>query len=125
MADLTKKAHEKTEFSNFELSEFSKCMDDPHYFLRNYFYIQHPVKGSILYKPYDYQIGLVDTYHNYRYSISILGRQMGKCFSQMINITVRDKHKNTYHLPVGIFYEYQLAKRDGKPLPDISEYKTE
>ena len=78
MADLTKRAYEKTEFTNFELAEFSKCMNDPHFFLNNYFYIQHPTKGSLIYTAYDYQIELVNSYHNYRYSISMLGRQMGK-----------------------------------------------
>ena len=78
MADLTKRAYSKTEFTDFQLSEFSLSMDDPNYFLNNYFIIQHPTKGSMQYKAFDYQDGLVDAYHNYRYSISMLGRQMGK-----------------------------------------------
>lgn len=78
MADLTKKAHTKTEFTDQQLLEFSLCADDPYYFLDNYFYIQHPTKGSMLYQAFDYQVGLVESYHNYRYSISMLGRQLGK-----------------------------------------------
>jgi hypothetical protein len=78
MADLVKKAHSKTEFSNAQLAEFSKCLNDPYYFLNNYFIIQHPTRGSINYKAYPYQDELVNSYHNYRYSISMLGRQMGK-----------------------------------------------
>jgi hypothetical protein len=32
----------------------------------------------MLYKPFEYQVRLVDVYHNYRYSISMLPRQSGK-----------------------------------------------
>ena len=49
MADLTKKAYQKTQFSNAQLLEFSKCANDPFYFLNNYFKIQHPTKGSMTY----------------------------------------------------------------------------
>lgn len=78
MADLTKRAYGKTEFTNDQLLEISKCMADPYYFLNQYFTIQHPTKGSMIYKAYSYQDELVNSYHNYRYSISMLGRQMGK-----------------------------------------------
>lgn len=78
MADLTKRAYSKTEYTNQQLAEFSKCMDDPYYFLNQYYMIQHPTKGSINYKAYPYQDELVNSYHNYRYSVSMLGRQMGK-----------------------------------------------
>ena len=78
MADLTKKPYQKTQFSNQQLLEFSKCMTDPFYFLEKYFMIQHPTRGSISYKAYDYQQDLAENYHNYRFSISMLGRQMGK-----------------------------------------------
>ena len=77
MADLTKRAYQKTEYTDSQLLEFSKCLD-PYYFLNNYFTIQHPTKGSMIYKAYSYQDELVNSYHNYRYSISMLGRQMGK-----------------------------------------------
>ena len=78
MADLTKQAYKKTEFTDEQLLEFSKCVDDPYYFLNTYFTIQHPTRGSMVYKAYKYQDELVNSYHNYRYSISMLGRQMGK-----------------------------------------------
>jgi len=78
VADLTKKPYTKTQFSNVQLLEFSKCMSDPFYFLSKYFMIQHPIRGSILYKAYDYQQDLAHSYHNFRFSISMLGRQMGK-----------------------------------------------
>ena len=41
-------------------------------------YIQHPVKGRMKFALYDYQRDLVDVYHDNRYSIAMLARQMGK-----------------------------------------------
>ncbi len=51
------------------------------HFMNNFFYIQHPTRGSIRYDPYRYQRNLIHTYHNYRYSISLMSRQSGKTTS--------------------------------------------
>ena len=78
---LIKTAHKSEYYSEEHLSEFFKCADritGPKYFLENYFYIQHPVRGKIQYVPYAYQQELADTYHNYRFSINLLSRQLGK-----------------------------------------------
>lgn len=64
-----------------QIGEILKCADPvtgPEYFLSKYFYIQHPTKGRLLYQPFDYQKRLTDTYHKYRYSISLMPRQTGK-----------------------------------------------
>ena len=61
MADLTKRAYSKTEYTDEQLLEFSKCIDDPYYFLNEYFTIQHPTKGSMIYKAYNYQDELVNS----------------------------------------------------------------
>jgi hypothetical protein len=47
----------------------------------NFFYIQHPTKGSMVYHPWAYQERLIHTYHNYRFSISLMPRQSGKSTS--------------------------------------------
>ena len=68
-------------YTEQQLREVVKCADPltgPQYFLDNYFYIQHPTRGRMRYHPFDYQRRLVDTYHNYRYSISLMPRQTGK-----------------------------------------------
>ncbi len=78
---LIKKPHQLESFTNDQLKEFMACanpIDGPDYFLRHYFYIQHPTSGKMLYDPYDYQSRLVETYHNYRFSISLMPRQTGK-----------------------------------------------
>ena len=78
---LIKKPNLTETYSELQINEFLRCADPvtgPQYFLENYFYIQHPVKGRLLYQPFDYQKRLVDTYHNYRFSISLMPRQTGK-----------------------------------------------
>ena len=71
-AVIVKKPHQKLTFTEEEIIEIARCADPetgPRYFMDNYFYIQHPVKGSIQYHPYDYQERLIDTYHSYRFKI--------------------------------------------------------
>ena len=78
---LIKPAHKPMMYSQRELSEFAKCADPvngPHYFLDNFFFIQHPVKGRMLLHPFSYQKRLIDTYHQNRFSISMMPRQTGK-----------------------------------------------
>lgn len=78
---LIKNPHKQESYSEEQLTEFAACADPdtgPQYFLRNFFYIQHPTKGRMLYDPFEFQTRLIDTYHNYRFSISMLPRQCGK-----------------------------------------------
>jgi hypothetical protein len=80
--EFIKAANEQTHFSNKkELEDFIKCSDPKtgyQYFLSNFFMIQSTVHGAMLYKPYPYQVELARNFHDYRYSINMLGRQMGK-----------------------------------------------
>ena len=81
---IIKSPYQKVNFSEEEITEFVKCADPvngPQYFMDNYFYIQHPVKGKMLYHPFAYQVKLIDTYHNNRFSISLMPRQTGKSTS--------------------------------------------
>lgn len=78
---LIKKAHKKQKFTEWEMTELMRCQDPitgPSYFLNNYFFIQHPTKGKIQYKSFKYQDELLDSYHTNRFSVNMLGRQMGK-----------------------------------------------
>ena len=82
---LVKTPYQKTVFkTDKELQDFVKCCDPNTgylYFMDNFFYIQHPTKGSMLYHPWPYQEKLIETYHKYRYSISLMPRQSGKSTS--------------------------------------------
>ena len=78
---ITKKAHQKESFSNEQVEELMKCMDPNNgylHFASNYAYIQHPVKGKLLFDPYDYQVRLMGTYHDHRFNVNMLPRQTGK-----------------------------------------------
>jgi hypothetical protein len=81
---LVKAPYRRQHWTDQQLAEFMACADPvtgPQYFMDNFFYIQHPTRGKMLYHPFDYQKRLIDTYHNYRYSISMMPRQTGKSTS--------------------------------------------
>jgi hypothetical protein len=82
---LVKNPYTKTVFkTDKELQDFIKCCDPDTgylYFMDNFFMIQHPTKGSMVYHPWPYQKRLIETYHNFRYSISLMPRQSGKSTS--------------------------------------------
>ena len=81
---LVKAPHTRQVYTQQQINEFRQCADPvtgPIYFLDNFFYIQHPTRGRMLYHPFDYQRRLIDTYHRYRFSISMMPRQTGKSTS--------------------------------------------
>lgn len=123
---LVKRPHQTFNFTPDQLQEFARCADQvtgPRYFLEHYFYVQHPMKGKLLYAPFPYQDRLIDAYHQRRKVIAMLPRQSGKCLSPGINITVRNKQGEIYVIPIGVFYAYERAKRDGTEPPDISSFQ--
>jgi hypothetical protein len=78
---LIKTAHSTQRFTEKDVKDLAACMDKatgPHYFLNNFFHIQHPTKGKLLYQPFEYQERLVDSYHNHRFNVNLLPRQTGK-----------------------------------------------
>ena len=78
---LTKKAHSKEKFTEEQVQHLLLCSDPTNgyaHFARNFFHIQHPVKGKMLFKPYEYQERLLQSYHDFRFNINMLPRQSGK-----------------------------------------------
>lgn len=78
---LIKSANATQKFTEQDIEDLLKCSDHstgPHYFLENFFYIQHPVKGKLKYSPFDYQRRLIESYHNNRFNVNLLPRQSGK-----------------------------------------------
>jgi len=78
---LVKKANKQETFTEAQIQDLQKCMDPDTgylYFAKNFAYIQHPVKGKLLFEPFDYQLGLMHSYHNYRFNINMMPRQTGK-----------------------------------------------
>lgn len=76
--DLVKRPYQEEKLSQDELRELALCSVNPLYFIRNYCFIQHPTKGRMSFNLFDYQEGLINSYNDYRYSISLLSRQTGK-----------------------------------------------
>lgn len=110
---LVKKPHQKESWTENQILEIAKCLNPltgPAHFISNYFYIQHPIKGKIIYQPFDYQRRLLDVYHRYKYSIAMLPRQSGKCVHGDTLITVKNvKTQKVYKLPIQIFHELQTG----------------
>ena len=81
---LVKSPHRQEIYTQQQVMEFAQCADPvngPMFFMDNFFMIQHPVRGKMLYHPFDYQKRLISTYHCFRYSISLMPRQTGKSTS--------------------------------------------
>lgn len=63
------------------VEELRLCSDPdtgPLYFMEKFVYVQHPTRGRTKFALYDYQKQLLDVYHNHRYSVAMVSRQMGK-----------------------------------------------
>ena len=78
---LTKKAHSKEKFTEQQVVDLAACMDTNTgylYFAQHFFHIQHPVKGKMLFQPFEYQERLLHSYHDFRFNINMLPRQSGK-----------------------------------------------
>ena len=78
---LTKKAHAKEKFSEQQVADLLACSDPVDgylHFSKKFFYIQHAVKGKLLFEPFEYQERLLSSYHNNRFNINMLPRQSGK-----------------------------------------------
>ena len=85
MADATylgnpnlKRANVQQNWTKKQLLEYSKCMEDPLYFIQNYVKIVSLDEGLIPFKMYPFQKEMVGTFHSNRFTICKLPRQSGK-----------------------------------------------
>ena len=72
------KANTKQEYTEDQIREIAKCMDDPVYFIQNYIKIVNIDEGLVPFNMYKFQEKMVHTFHNNRFSICKLPRQSGK-----------------------------------------------
>ena len=87
---LTKKANAQDTYTEEQIEELAQCVDPKDGFLhfaKKFAYIQHPVRGKLLFDPYDYQVRLMRSYHDYRFNINMLPRQTGKTTCAAIYLT--------------------------------------
>ena len=75
---LLKKANTTQEFTEEQVLEFSRCIDDPIYFAKNYINIVTLDYGLKQFEPYSFQEEMLDKFHNNRFNICKLPRQSGK-----------------------------------------------
>jgi len=75
---LLKKANTSQGFTENQVIEFAKCIDDPVYFAKNYINIVTLDYGLQLFNPYPFQEVMLDRFHNNRFNICKLPRQSGK-----------------------------------------------
>ena len=57
--------------------EFKKCATSAEYFLSKYSYIQHPIRGRVLFDLYKYQKNALIDFESNDYNIVLKGRQIG------------------------------------------------
>ena len=60
-----------------QVREIIKCGKDPTHFFNTYVKIQHPTRGTIPFKTYDFQEQLLKDFEDYRYNIILKSRQLG------------------------------------------------
>jgi hypothetical protein len=65
-------------FTQHELDEYIKCAEDPVYFARKYIRIINVDRGLIPFDMWDFQEKMLSTFHENRFSICKLPRQVGK-----------------------------------------------
>jgi hypothetical protein len=63
--------------SKAQVQEIIKCGKDPNYFFEKYVKIQHPQKGLIPFKMYDFQKTCIDDFKENRFNIVLKSRQQG------------------------------------------------
>ena len=122
---LTKKANQKETFTEDQIQDLAKCMDPNEgylHFARKFAYIQHPVKGKLIFDPYEYQLRLMHSYHTFRFNINMMPRQTGKttcaaiylCWYAMFNpdqtiLIAAHKYTGAQEIMQRIRYVYELC----------------
>lgn len=91
---LIKKPNTQEVLTEEHVAEIMKC-SDPNtgymYFAKHHYYIQHPTDGQQLFKPFDYQVRILEAYHNNKFVTCLAGRQLGKCLTNDTFLKIKNK----------------------------------
>lgn len=98
---LLKPTNVTIEYTEQQIREIIKCKDDPVYFIRNYMKIVSLDKGVIAFDLYDFQEEMINVFHENRFSICKLSRQVGKALSIKTPIPTPDGWETLENLKVG------------------------
>ena len=83
---LVKRDALKQNFTEEQIEEYVKCMEDPLYFAAKFIKVIAPSKGLISYKPYPYQKKMMKTFVDNRFCIVLACRQSGKSITSIVYI---------------------------------------
>jgi hypothetical protein len=95
-------------YTKEQIAEIVRCSEDPIYFIKNYVKIVNVDKGLIPFDMWPFQENMVNTFHNNRFCIAKMPRQVGKCLQ--LNTPIRLRNKRTgeiIEMTIGEFYEQQ------------------
>ena len=81
---LVKRDGVEQSFTQQELSEYIRCMNDPAYFARTYVKVINLDRGLVPFDLYPYQEKMFDHFNNSRFSIVLACRQSGKSISSVV-----------------------------------------
>jgi hypothetical protein len=73
-----KRAGVEISYTEEQLKEIARCIDDPIYFIKTYVKIVNVDHGLVPFAMWDFQEGMVQTFHENRFSIAKMPRQVGK-----------------------------------------------
>jgi hypothetical protein len=73
-----KKVGVEISYTEEQVVEIAKCAEDPVYFIRNYVKIVNVDRGLVPFDMWDFQEDMVRTFHDNRFCIAKLSRQVGK-----------------------------------------------
>lgn len=103
---LLKKANTPIEWTKEMMEEWIQCMKDPVYFAKNYIKIVNVDDGLVNFNLWKFQEKLITNFHQNRFNICKMPRQVGKCFTDDTVIKLRNKTTNEIiEITVGEFYE--------------------
>lgn len=115
-----KRAGETIEYTDEQLQEIIKCMNDPVYFVRNYMKIVNIDRGLIPFDLWDFQEELLGTFKDNKHVILKFPRQSSKCLISRTFLNMRKKSTGEIiQLSIGDFYK--LAKKSKEKSKDISK----
>jgi hypothetical protein len=73
-----KKANVEVQYGMKEIQQLAKCRIDPIYFIDTFVKVQHPTKGIVPFKLFDFQKDMIRMFHSKKKSIVRSARQSGK-----------------------------------------------
>lgn len=76
--DNLKRIGVELQYTEEQVKEIIKCSEDPVYFIRNYVKIVNVDKGLVPFEMWKFQEDMVSTFHENRFSICKMPRQVGK-----------------------------------------------